>query len=86
MDSDQTLAYSIVLVVLLIVLPLMKWRSNSKFKAYLKSQLHPTELARLEARLETTEKDIYVGAVFSDAHFYEIYTNGKGGFYFKKGA
>ena len=80
MDSDQTLAYSIVLVVLLIVLPLMKWRSNSKFKAYLKSQLHPTELARLE----TTEKDIYVGAVFSDAHFYEIYTNGKGGFYFKK--
>jgi len=34
--------------------------------------------------LETTEKDIYVGAVFSDAHFYEIYTNGKGGFYFKK--
>ena len=82
MDSDQTLAYSIVLVVLLIVLPLMKWRSNSKFKAYLKSQLHPTELAHLE----TTEKDIYVGAVFSDAHFYEIYTNGKGGFYFKKGA
>ena len=80
MDSDQTLAYSIVLVVLLIVLPLMKWRSDSQFKAYLKPQLHPTELARLE----TTEKDIYVGAVFSDAHFYEIYTNGKGGFYFKK--
>ena len=80
MDSDQTLAYSIVLVVLLIVLPLMKWRSDSQFKAYLESQLHPTELARLE----TTEKDIYVGAVFSDAHFYEIYTNGKGGFYYKK--
>ena len=80
MDSDQTLAYWIVIGVLIVVLPLMKWRSDQQFKTYLKSQLHPTELARLE----TTEKDIYVGAVFSDAHFYEIYTNGKGGFYYKK--
>ena len=80
MDSDQTLGYWIVIGVLIVVLPLMKWRSDQQFKAYLKSQLHPTELARLE----TTEKDIYVGTTISDAHFYEIYTDGKGGFYFKK--
>ena len=82
MDSDQTLAFWIVIGVLIVALPVMKWRSDQHFKAYLKSQLHPTELAHLE----TTEKAIYVGAFFGGAHFYETYTNGKGGFYFKKGA
>jgi hypothetical protein len=33
MDSDQTLAYWIVIGVLIVVLPLMKWKSDQHFKA-----------------------------------------------------
>ena len=80
MNSDQILAFWIVLTVLMVVLPFLHWRSEQQFKDYLVSQLHPTELYRME----TSDADTYIGRVYSDGYYYGIYANGKGGFYYKE--
>ena len=80
MNSDQILAFWILLIVLMVVLPFLYWRSEQQFKDYLVSQLHPTELYRMRS----SDADTYIGTVYSDGYYYDIYANGKGGFHYKK--
>lgn len=79
MKSDQILAFWIALIVLMVVLPFLYWRSEQQFKDYLVSQLHPTELYHMK----TSDADTYIGTVYNDGYYYGIYANGKGGFHYK---